>query len=102
MSQYKNLFKSSRIPKAGKDEILKTDKSKHIMIQCRGRFYQLNVLNDNHDILGFEEIYKGVECIWNDACGKEYNEESSVAWLSSWTRDEWANAREHLVSTAGL
>jgi len=100
MSQYKNLFKSSRIPKAGKDEILKTDKSKHIMIQCRGRFYQLNVLNDNHDILGFEEIYKGVECIWNDACGKEYNEESSVAWLSSWTRDEWANAREHLVSTS--
>ena len=70
MSQYKNLFKSSRIPKSGKDEILKTDKSKHIMIQCRGRFYQLNVLNDNYDILGFEEIYKGIECIWNDACGK--------------------------------
>lgn len=100
MSQYGNLFRSTRIPRKGKDELLKSNGSNHIMVQCRGRFYKLQVLDDMDNISDFSKIHAGIQAIWRDANSKSYNQDSSIGYLSSWTRDEWADARDHLISTS--
>lgn len=46
MSQYKNLFNTSRIPEYGKDRIFHDPSSKHIMVMKNGNIYKLNVLDD--------------------------------------------------------
>jgi len=99
MSQYKNLFKSTRVPRRDKDELKVTPGSKHIMVQCRGRFYKLMVLHptESNMILDFNSIHAGIRAIWHDAESRPYNQDSSIGYLSAWTRNEWADAREHLV-----
>lgn len=96
MSQYKNLFKSTRIPHENLDEIKKFETSSHVLVMFRGRFYKLNVLDQNGDILNYTEIQKAVENIYQDAKSKPYNHDS-VAWLSSMERNDWAAARKILI-----
>lgn len=49
MSQYNNLFRSTRIPKIDYDSIkFGTDRDvKHIVVQRRGHFYKCPVLDAN-------------------------------------------------------
>lgn len=45
MSQYKNLFNSTRIPEIGKDRIKHSPGRKHISVMLRGHFYVFDVLD---------------------------------------------------------
>ena len=47
MSQYKNLFYSTRIPKIGKDELRVSSKKRHIIVQRGSRIYAVNVFGED-------------------------------------------------------
>ena len=101
MSQYKNLFKSTRIPGKDLDSIKKFEKSDHVLIMCRGRFYKLKVKagKNSDQILNPIKIQNAVQQIWDDANSQEYNEDS-LAYLSSTNRNDWAEIRQQLVDSS--
>ena len=45
MSQYANLFKSTRIPGAVRDELRTVQHASHVVVQRRGRFWKLDLLD---------------------------------------------------------
>ena len=55
MSQFANLFQSTRIPMPERDMIQRFPESRHILIMHRGRFYTFDVLDQNGNI--FEPNY---------------------------------------------
>ncbi|XP_014272988.1 carnitine O-palmitoyltransferase 2, mitochondrial [Halyomorpha halys] len=95
MSQYKNLFNTSRIPGYGKDRIFHDPSSKHIIIMKNGNVYKLNVLDENGQILDPVVIYSGLKLILDD---KKKPAEFPVGILTTEDRDIWSKAREHLES----
>ncbi|XP_062606864.1 carnitine O-palmitoyltransferase 2, mitochondrial-like, partial [Saccostrea cucullata] len=47
MSQYKNLFNSTRIPRRGKDELVVNKEAKHMLVMRNGHFYVFDVLDSD-------------------------------------------------------
>lgn len=45
MSQFVGLFGATRLPQIGKDKLFRDPKSKHVLVQRRGRFYAFDVLD---------------------------------------------------------
>ena len=45
MSQYANLFKSTRVPGVEKDELVVAPKAKHVCVMRNGHFYKVDVLD---------------------------------------------------------
>ena len=100
MSQYKNLFKSTRIPGVETDEIKKFQKSDHVLVMCRGRFYKLTCYEKSSgNILDYKSIQRSVQDILADAKSKEYNNDS-IAYLSSMERTDWAKIRPTVIETS--
>lgn len=98
MSQYKNLFNSTRIPKTGKDEIVKSDpkKNRHVLILRNGRFYVFNLIDEDGNLLSPEYIYANLHHIAQlPHDDKGY---LSITELTSADRDSWAKERCHLIS----
>ena len=50
MSQFINLFQSTRIPMPDKDEIKRFPESKHILIIHQGRFFTFDILDKNGNV----------------------------------------------------
>ena len=96
MSQYKNLFKSTRIPCPEVDTIKKFEKADHVLIMSRGRFYKLTCYGEDGNLLDYKSIQRSVQDIFADAKSREYNEDS-LAYLSSMERNDWAEIRPHVL-----
>lgn len=47
MSQYTNLFNSTRIPQKDKDRLHQDKSKKHILVMRKGNFYTVEVLDEN-------------------------------------------------------
>lgn len=45
MSQYPNLFNSTRIPEIGKDRLVRYEKAKHVLVMRGGHFYVFDVMD---------------------------------------------------------
>ena len=99
MSQYQNLFSSTRIPKSGKDELKKfsPQESKHVVIQRGGAFYTMQILDDNLNIASHDVLEKGIRAILADS---ERPKQDPVGVLTTMERDEWASARAKLEQNA--
>lgn len=101
MSQYKNLFNSTRIPRLDKDEILKSDSKTngHILVIKDGQFYLFDVLDQNGDLKTPEHIYANLHYIANQPklVPKE-GDHLSITELTTADRDVWAQEREHLIN----
>nr|XP_039258344.1 carnitine O-palmitoyltransferase 2, mitochondrial-like [Styela clava] len=99
MSQYGNLFSSTRIPGVGRDRLRTFPKSKHLVVLRNGHFYTFDVLDENNNILPVENIMQNLKSILEDKVAKPQHE---LAYLSSEDRDTWANAREHLLQSGNV
>lgn len=97
MSQYKNLFNSTRIPRSGKDEIVKSDprNSRHILVIRNGQLYTFDLLDEDGDLKSPECIYANLNHIAHQAHPEEKFQ--SICELTTANRDFWASEREHLV-----
>ncbi|CAE1255869.1 CPT2 [Acanthosepion pharaonis] len=95
MSQYKSLFKSTRIPRPDKDELVSSPDSRHLLVMRNGHFYTFDVLNENGSIKPANEILAHLKYISEDSRPPA---EYPVGALSTETRDTWANIRPHLLA----
>ncbi|KAL0131085.1 hypothetical protein PUN28_002580 [Cardiocondyla obscurior] len=96
MSQYKNLFHTTRIPELGKDRIFHNPSAKHLVVLRNGHFYAFDVLDANDCIRSPKEIAACLKTILED--DKPPNK-YPVGILTSCDRNEWARARSHLIET---
>ncbi|RDD38373.1 Carnitine O-palmitoyltransferase 2, mitochondrial [Trichoplax sp. H2] len=94
MSQYKNLFKSTRIPKLNMDYNQAFPDSNHILVMKNGRFYTFNVIDPiDGSPLPPAYIYAQLR---NIAESESSPPEFPINFLTTENRDTWANLREEL------
>lgn len=94
MSQYGHLFSSTRIPRLGKDELLRFPESRHVAILKGGQVFTVNVLDARGNIKEADYIHSCVKYVSKLNVNKN---EDSVTFFSTEERDQWAKVRERLV-----
>ncbi|KAL6440997.1 hypothetical protein ACFW04_003402 [Cataglyphis niger] len=99
MSQYKNLFNTTRIPELEKDVIFHDSSAKHLVILRKGHFYAFDVLDANDTIRSPREIAACLKAILED---DRPPNKHPVGVLTTSERDQWAQARSHLVETGNM
>ncbi|XP_034482821.1 carnitine O-palmitoyltransferase 2, mitochondrial [Drosophila innubila] len=99
MSQYSRLFGTSRIPRIGKDELVLSPDSKHIMVMRRGNMYTMNVLDSSGYIESPSVILGRLKSIIELDSQKEAAS-VPLGVLTSSQRDEWAKSRAHFISSS--
>lgn len=95
MSQYKNIFNTTRIPKLEKDVIFHDPSAKHLVVLRKGHFYAFDVL-DEDSICNPRKIAACLKAILED---DRPPNKHPVGVLTTLERDQWAQARLHLVET---
>lgn len=96
MSQYHNLFNTTRIPELGKDRIFQDSSAKHLVVLRKGHFYAFDVLDKNYSIRNPKEIAACLKAILED---DRPSHKYPVGILTTSERDQWARARSHLSDT---
>ncbi|KAI8039277.1 hypothetical protein M5D96_008000 [Drosophila gunungcola] len=97
MSQYSRLFGTSRIPRLGKDELVQSPNSKHIIVMRRGHMYALNVLDSSGYIESPSVILGRLRAVIQLDADRDAAS-VPLGVLTSGQRDEWAKSREQFVS----
>ncbi|XP_065830523.1 carnitine O-palmitoyltransferase 2, mitochondrial-like isoform X2 [Oscarella lobularis] len=95
MSQYKNLFSSTRIPQLGRDVLVADEQAKHIVVLKGGHFYAFDVIKTNGTLASTSDIYNQLKSISEDRAPPAV----PVSVLTSEERDTWAVARSELEAT---
>lgn len=95
MSQYPNLFNTTRIPRNEKDQIFQDKSAKHLIVMRKGHFYSFDVLDENGYIRKPMEIASCLNFILNDNVSTNKH---PIGLFTTMDRDEWAAEREHLQS----
>lgn len=98
MSQYKSLFSSTRIPQKGKDQLVKFNDSRHIVVIKRGQFYAVEVLDAKGNIRPPKQIYTCLSHLAN----LESEQSESITVYSTDDRDNWAINRQKLLDASPL
>ena len=108
MSQFPRLFNSTRIPRAGKDELRSGDASRdhHIVVMYKGHPYKINVMEPVADVrraasratefrpVSVEQIAARIRSVVMDT--NEEQAEFPLGALTSDNRDRWASIREEM------
>ncbi|XP_068782099.1 carnitine O-palmitoyltransferase 2, mitochondrial-like isoform X2 [Struthio camelus] len=94
MSQYKRLFRSSRIPKINKDELFTSECSRHLLVMRNGHFYIFDVLDSVDNILHPSEIVAHLIYIIQEA---DRLPEFALSYLTTEDRNIWATVRQQLL-----
>lgn len=95
MSQFHNLFNTTRIPEFEKDMIYEEPTAKHIVVMRKGNFYAFDVLDKNNCIHSPKEIASSLKSILADNTEPA---ENPIGILTTTERDLWAVTRHHLSS----
>ncbi|XP_051164325.1 carnitine O-palmitoyltransferase 2, mitochondrial-like isoform X2 [Leptopilina boulardi] len=93
MSQYANLFNSTRIPQLVKDRIYLDKSARHLVVMRGGNFYSFDVLNSDGTLVTPKKIAANLNFILQD---KKEITKNPIGILTGAERDQWAEAREHL------
>jgi carnitine O-palmitoyltransferase 2 len=102
MSQYKNLFNSTRIPNIGQDELKLSIGSKHIVVQRGSKFYKFDVLRDDGKNVPDEEILANIDAILKEPLVVGTDKNPGVGILTTMNRDNWAKARGNITKCSAL
>uniref|UniRef100_A0A0K0F2F2 Carnitine O-palmitoyltransferase 2, mitochondrial (inferred by orthology to a human protein) n=1 Tax=Strongyloides venezuelensis TaxID=75913 RepID=A0A0K0F2F2_STRVS len=94
MSQYKNLFGSTRIPEIGKDKIFHSNKSNFFVVARGGNFYKVQLFDDSGNILPPQVIHSSIGKILENTL--EVPNDCAVGSLTCADRDTWARVRKNL------
>lgn len=95
MSQYSNLFNTTRIPNHEKDILYHDSSQKHVLVMKGGRFYVFDVIDKDGNIISPEII---LGCLKYICEIKNPPAEHPVGVLTTENRDKWATCRQHLES----
>ncbi|XP_053325242.1 carnitine O-palmitoyltransferase 2, mitochondrial [Spea bombifrons] len=94
MSQYFRLFNSTRIPKVNRDELVTSEKAKHLLVLRKGNFYVFDVFDKDGNIVKPSEIQAHLQYILSDSSPVP---EFPVGYLTSEERNTWALVRQKLI-----
>ena len=97
MSQYLNLFRSTRLPSAERDDLVVAEGSRHVVVQRGGRFFAVDVLDEEGGTLPLAQIHGAMQAVIQAADASPAALDESVGLLTSLPRDEWAKARAALA-----
>ncbi|XP_060537117.1 carnitine O-palmitoyltransferase 2, mitochondrial [Cylas formicarius] len=93
MSQYPNLFNSTRIPETDIDRLVK-GKGRHITVQHKGHIYAFTALSKENQILPPEQILARLKYILEDDIPKNT---FPIGVLTTLERNKWATVRHELA-----
>lgn len=93
MSQYGNLFNSTRVPAKEKDILKKHPEDRHIVIMRKGHVFSFDVLKPDGSIVSLDEIHANLRNIIEQS---QSSVEHGCGVLTSENRDTWASLRERL------
>lgn len=93
MSQYHNLFNTTRLPKPEKDEIYENKTGRHVIVMRKGHFYYFEVMDKNGYICEPNAIATCLKSILEDTIPVN---DCPVGILTTLNRDSWADTRTHL------
>lgn len=94
MSQYHNLFNTTRLPKTTKDEIYQDVSGKHIIVMRKGHFYSFDVMDENGYIYEPKTIANSLKSILEDNITSN---ENPIGILTTTERNLWSDTRTHLL-----
>eukprot|EP00058_Branchiostoma_floridae_P012610 XP_002598098.1 hypothetical protein BRAFLDRAFT_85684 [Branchiostoma floridae] len=93
MSQYKNLFNSTRIPRPGRDEIVVDDTANHLLVVRNGHMYVFDVMDADGNIKPAAELHACLSHILSDTSPPPSH---PLGYLTAENRDTWAALRQKL------
>jgi carnitine O-palmitoyltransferase 2 len=108
MSQFENLFNSTRIPQKGKDIVVKADSVPpyHIVVQRGPHFFRVQVTTEDGTELPPSSLRAAFQAII-DGSGSDSSASADadadappVGILTTQDRDSWADARQGLESNS--
>ena len=95
MSQYRNLFGTTRVPKRGRDEIVSVPTSRHIVVMRNSHMYCVDVQQSNGLPTDPDQLYSTLTAIASDPSPPPPH---PVSILTGTDRDTWADARSELMA----
>ncbi|XP_052287068.1 carnitine O-palmitoyltransferase 2, mitochondrial-like isoform X2 [Dreissena polymorpha] len=98
MSQYPNLFNSTRIPRHGKDVLSLDEKAKHMLVLRNGHMYLFDAIDKDGNIVAPDVIMAHLKYIMDDPRLPNPN---ALGVLTTLNRDKWATIRTQLCN-AGM
>jgi len=100
MSQYANLFRSTRVPKPGIDELVVAPSSSHVVVQRAGRFWRLPVLDAEGGTVPQAQLEQALMSIVQQADASPALPEESVGVLTTLGRDRWTQVRATIAASS--
>jgi len=99
MSQYANLFRSTRVPHAERDELVTARGSRHIVVQRGGRFFSIDVMDAEGNTYTLPQLQGAMQAVIEAADAPKAGGEGGegVGVLTTLPRDEWAALRGSLA-----
>ena len=97
MSQYKNLFSSTRLPKEGRDELVVNPSSRNVVFLRNGHLYSVDVLSDGGQIIDALQLMQNIEYILEDSSNPAF----PLGVFTTADRDTWSSVRKILVDIEG-
>lgn len=94
MSQFHNIFNTTRIPRRGRDELFTHEEGRHVVVLRKGNMYVFDVVDGDGSWLKPAEIQAHLEHILADPTPEAA---FPVGILSLENRDVWAHLRDKLI-----
>ena len=96
MSQYANLFKSTRLPGLEKDELVVAPASSHVCVLRNGNVYKVDVLDREGATLPLPEIHGALQAVADAADAAPAPADEGLGVLTTLPRDQWAGLRSRI------
>ena len=101
MSQYANLLRSTRKPGPQMDELVVSPGSRHIIVQRRGAFFKVDVLDEDGGTVPLAELHAALKAVVDAADAAPASADEALGLLTSLPRDRWAELRRQLEASDG-
>ena len=96
MTQFKNLFHSTRIPRPEIDEIkLASTPQRHLIVIHKGKVFTVDAFDSKWNVRDERDIIGDLEAILEEGRGREIVD--SVCTLTTLDRNTWAEVSSHLL-----
>lgn len=99
MSQYANLFRSTRVPQLGRDELCSVADSRHILVQRGGAMWTVELFDEAGNTVPTAQLQGALDAIVSSPGSAA--DKPGVGFLTGLPRDEWATLRASLASADG-
>ena len=95
MNQYKNIFSSIRIPRAGTDEFKVASCRRFIVVMHAQRMYQVSIMDE----AGYRRTVPEIEADLQSILTEQGNG-NNIGLLTTLPRESWAKSREQLLQVS--